>query len=133
MGGMVNEERAIERVKVLRDKGYNCAQAVACTFAEVVNLEERLLWRLSQGFGGGMGGYEGTCGALSGAIMVLSYLNSNQKSKEEVYAIVKELFDQFEEHFGTTVCKGLKEEELCSECIEMGVRFAERLIKRGTP
>ncbi len=130
---MVNEERAVERVNILRDRGYNCAQAVACAFDEVVNLEEDLLWRLSKGFGGGMGGYEGTCGAHSGAIMVLSYLYSGERSKEEVYAIVKELFDQFEEHFGSTICKGLKEGELCGECIEMGVRYTARIIKQGTP
>lgn len=129
---MQREEDIVTRVMGLRERGFNCAQTVACAFAKETNLEEGLLFRLSEGFGGGMGGYEGTCGALSGAILVLSYLNSGDNTKLKTYEIVKELFDKFEEHFGSTICKGLKESELCGECIEMGARFTEALIK-GVP
>ena len=50
------------------DIKFNCAQAVACAFAEEVGVDEKVLFTAAEGFGLGMGGTEGTCGALSGAI-----------------------------------------------------------------
>ena len=52
------------------DKKFNCCQAVACAFAEEVGVSEEVLFKAGEGFGLGMGGMEGTCGALSGAIML---------------------------------------------------------------
>ena len=43
-------ERAIE----LHKKGYNCAQAVACTFCKELGINEEEMFRISEGFGLGM-------------------------------------------------------------------------------
>ena len=129
---MKRDEDIVKRVSKFREEGLNCAQTVACALAEETALDEGLLFRLSEGFGGGMGGHQGTCGALSGAILILSYLNSGENTKLKTYAIVKELFEKFEEHFGTTICEGLKEKELCGECIEVAARYGCALIK-GVP
>ena len=53
-------------------KGYNCAQAVALPFSKELGLEPDLITRAMEGFGGGMGGYDLTCGALSGVVFVAS-------------------------------------------------------------
>ena len=50
--------------------GYNCCQAVACTFAEETGIDESILYKLGEGFGAGMGTTEGVCGAISGAAMI---------------------------------------------------------------
>ena len=51
--------------------GYNCAQAVACTYCDLVGIEEETAKNLTQGFAVGMGGsMEATCGALIGAVNV---------------------------------------------------------------
>ena len=44
-------EKTIERHK----KGYNCAQAVVCTYCDLLNAEEQDAFRMSEGFGAGMG------------------------------------------------------------------------------
>ena len=49
------------------DKGYNCAQSVACTYADLVGLDEETMFKVTEGLGKGMGGTLATCGALSGA------------------------------------------------------------------
>ena len=49
--------------------GYNCAQAVACAFAEEAGADEAMIFRMAEGFGSGMGTMQGVCGALVGAVM----------------------------------------------------------------
>ena len=49
-------------------QGYNCAQAVACTYCDLVGVSEEEAFRSTEAFGLGMGGMLGTCGALSGAV-----------------------------------------------------------------
>ena len=38
------------------DKGYNCAQSVACTYADLVGLDEATMFKVTEGLGKGMGG-----------------------------------------------------------------------------
>ncbi|MBR3703912.1 MAG: C_GCAxxG_C_C family protein, partial [Oscillospiraceae bacterium] len=62
-----------ERAKLAiayHDKGYSCAQAVACAFSDVIGLPEEQIAALLSGFGGGFRTGE-ICGAISGAITVL--------------------------------------------------------------
>ena len=35
----------------LHDKGYNCAQAVACTFCKEFGVDEQEMFRIAEGFG----------------------------------------------------------------------------------
>ena len=42
-------------------KGYNCAQAVACAFAEEMEIDESIIFKMMEGHGLGMGCMEGTC------------------------------------------------------------------------
>ena len=45
----------------LHDQGYNCAQAVACTFCKEFGVDEQEMFRIAEGFGLGMGMME-MCG-----------------------------------------------------------------------
>mgnify|MGYP000497268703 CR=1 FL=1 len=40
-------------------KGYNCAQAVACAFAEEMEIDESIIFKMMEGHGLGMGCMEG--------------------------------------------------------------------------
>lgn len=62
--------------------GYNCAQAVACTYCEQAGLDEETVKNLTQGFAVGMGGsMEATCGAIIGAVNVLGMINKNPQKQ----------------------------------------------------
>ena len=50
--------------------GYNCAQAVACAFSDVIGLPVEQIAALTGAFGGGFRAGE-ICGAISGAAIVL--------------------------------------------------------------
>ena len=54
--------------------GYNCAQAVAVAFTDVTGLTEGQAAKMASAFGGGMGRMREVCGAVSGMLMVLSYV-----------------------------------------------------------
>ena len=89
---MNKKEEAIE----LHNKKYNCAQAVACAFAKETGIEERILFQANEGFGLGMGGTQGVCGALAGAVMLAGFKNSdgdmdNPASKAATYQLSRQM------------------------------------------
>lgn len=123
----------------LHDKKFNCCQAVACAFADEIGVKEELLFKAGEGFGLGMGGMEGTCGALTGAVMLSGMKNSDgntdaPSTKMDTYKLSKEMVKLFEEKTGSTVCRELKGvdtgEVLCScpDCIRCGVEVVEDIL-----
>jgi C_GCAxxG_C_C family probable redox protein len=118
-------------------KGYNCAQAVVCAFADVTDFTEDQLFRLSEAFGFGMG-TQGVCGAVS-AMAFLAGLEKSfgvdkipETNKKESYKFVAELIKAFEDKNQTTSCARLKGEEIrsCDGCIEDAVRILEEKLQK---
>ena len=90
--------------------GYNCAQAVAAAFGDVTGLTERQAAKMASAFGGGMGRMREVCGAVSGMLMVLSYLYGydtpgDDISKRKLYGQVQELAAAFREENGSIICR----------------------------
>ena len=90
--------------------GYNCAQAVAAAFSDVTGLTERQAAKMASAFGGGMGRMREVCGAVSGMLMVLSYLYGydtpgDDISKRKLYGQVQELAAKFQEENGSIICR----------------------------
>ncbi len=128
-----------QRARMLREKGYNCAQAVAGTFIERLDIEEEVLFRLMEGFGGGMGGHQATCGALSGAIAIIGLLNSGGTpeagTKAATYALATRAAESFLTTCGSLVCKEILGDETgvaltsCERCIEHSVELVQALME----
>ena len=95
------------------DKGYNCAQAVACSFCQEFGVAEEEMFRIAEGFGLGMGMME-VCGALSGMMMIIGLENSvgdpekGRLTKGDTYRKVKEYVKKFQEQNGSYLCRELK-------------------------
>lgn len=132
---MNKKEEAIE----LHNKKYNCAQAVACAFAKEIGIEERILFQANEGFGLGMGGTQGVCGALAGAVMLAGFKNSdgnmdNPASKASTYQLSRQMLEAFKEKTGSTICKEIKGIETgqvlcsCSDCVRAGVEVVEEIL-----
>ena len=71
-------------------EGYNCSQAVAGAFSDVLEIDKETLIKLSSSFGGGMGRLREVCGAVSGMFIVLGLLEgytdtSDANHKKEHY------------------------------------------------
>ena len=79
----------------------------------------------------GMGGMEGTCGALCGAEMILGLKKFQGKS---VNALSKQIHQEFTQKCGASLCKDLKGvttgKMLCScdDCVRNAVEIAEKYI-----
>ena len=89
-----------EHATNLHHSKYNCAQAVACTFADKAGLDEQDVFRAAEAFGFGMGSMK-TCGALSGAALIIGLVNSdgnleNPATKKDCYAKMKQVMAAFE-------------------------------------
>lgn len=126
-----------ERVAEIKDKhtrGYNCAQIVLCSYAEELGIDEETLFRISEGFGAGMGGMMQTCGAVTAMFMALGLANSSGDlqacdTKPQTMKKVWELAAEFEKKNGSIVCRELKGIDTgkvlrsCDGCIEDGIRI----------
>ena len=105
---MTRKERALGLFK----EGFSCSQAVAAVFAEDQGLPVETALRLSQGFGGGMARLAETCGAVTGAIMIVGLKHGrvrakDEEAKEKTYALVQELFRRFRARHGSLLCRDL--------------------------
>ncbi len=129
----------VEKASEYHKKGYNCCQAVLCAFAEELGVDMQTAFRIGEGFGLGMGCMEGTCGALSGAIMTVGLKKSTGNlekpdSKAASYQLSKEMLLKFKERSGSTICRELKGVGTgvvlcsCPQCIENGVKVAEEVL-----
>lgn len=130
---MNKREKAVENHK----KGCNCAQAVACVFADRLGYSEDELFRLTEAFGGGMGGTQGVCGAVSAMVLVAGGIKSfgidklPETNKKASYNFAYELMERFKSDIGTITCKEIKSRKLysCDNCIETAVKLLEEFIE----
>ena len=128
-------EKTIER----HNKGYNCAQAVACTYCDLVGMDEESMFKATEALGLGMGGMEGTCGAVTAACVIAGAKNSTVEmggpgSKGATYKISKEIVRRFKEESGSVICKELKGVETgtpakaCPDCVKDAARILEEVV-----
>jgi C_GCAxxG_C_C family probable redox protein len=92
--------------------GFNCAQSVCAAYAEQFGVARKTALKMAAGFGGGIGRMAGTCGAVTGAIMILGLQHgavegSDKAAKEYTYAQVKEFARRFVERNQTMECRQL--------------------------
>lgn len=117
---------------------YNCAQAVASAYADIIGHDEAEIKRLVSGFGFGMGGERSVCGALSGGIFVLSSTVKDPTNRDELYDRVYYLISQFKKHnSGQLNCLDLigkepSQKEFDTVCPVL-VETVIRLVKKSLP
>ncbi|MBQ9707903.1 MAG: C_GCAxxG_C_C family protein [Firmicutes bacterium] len=124
----------------LHNRGYNCAQAVACVFAEDMGMSEEDVFRIMEGFGFGMGTM-GTCGAVSAMAAVVGMNRSDgnlekPRSKKDSYKDMRSLTEKFHEKNGSIMCRDIKGVDTgvvlrsCPGCIEDCVEILEAYVGR---
>jgi len=108
-----------EAVKSM-ESGFSCAQAVLTAFSREAGISEEMSNRLACAFGGGIARRSLTCGAISGALMVIGMKYGNAKaedkeSKELTYAKANEFCRLFIEKHGSINCAELTGCDLATE------------------
>lgn len=120
-------EDAVKRKKC----GYNCAQAIACTYCDYAGIDEETMRNISQAFGVGMGTLEGNCGAITGAGIVLGMAN---KEKGKTFKDIRTIMTEFKNRNGSVTCKELKGIDTgvvlreCNDCVKDVAEFLEKQL-----
>lgn len=145
---MDREEKALHNF----DAELNCAQAVLGAYTDRIAITSETAYAIACGFGAGMGRLQETCGAVTGAFMVLGIdtyhkFGSHPERKDSVYSKVQQFSEQFKNIHGTLDCRDLlkvdlnteqgntqmKEQNLrelvCKRCIVDAVKIADTLIE----
>ena len=131
--------------------GMNCAQAVVTAYAVLLKFDPDLAAGLSCGFGGGMGRLQQTCGALTGAFMVLGIHNSRlytdrAELKNVTYTQVRKINEKFRQRQGATDCRSLlgcdlqtdegmqyhkdtnQSKMICEKCIAASIELLDEIV-----
>jgi C_GCAxxG_C_C family probable redox protein len=89
----------IEPVLSLFNQGFNCTQALLATYGKRFGLNREAALKIGTPFGGGMGRMGKTCGAVTGAFMLigLKYGVTTPDSERKIKAY--ELVEKFVEKF----------------------------------
>jgi C_GCAxxG_C_C family probable redox protein len=105
-------ERAFELGQQYEKKYTGCAQTVIAAIFDTLDIWNEDVFKAASGLADGLGlTGDGTCGALVGASMVLSYLFGRDRkhfkdimAPMKAYQLVKKLHDQYVEKYGTCRC-----------------------------
>ncbi|MCR5627744.1 MAG: C-GCAxxG-C-C family protein [Lachnospiraceae bacterium] len=120
----MNLEERVEQAVKLKHSGCNCAQAVASSCADLTEMDEETILKLTSGYGVGMGCMEATCGSLVGAVMIAGLL----KNGKGTIMTARDLLQSFKQKCGATICKDLKGRDTgkvlceCDDCVRNAVR-----------
>ncbi len=133
-------ERHVTQALQNYGNGYTCAQAVLCAYAEDMGLDMETAYRMIEGFGGGFGGMQEVCGALTAAFAVISYYSSDGRleggqTKLETYAKIREAAEYFKEEYGSVVCRevlcGAKPQPFkCGAKVKLAAEIVEKMMGR---
>ena len=98
--------------------GYKCAESVLMTLAESRSITSPLIPKIATGFCSGVSRTNGTCGAVSGAVMGISLVlgrNDSTIPTDENYAAIQQFIAAFREQFGSVNCGELTGCDLTTE------------------
>ena len=135
----IKEEKAVE----LFSSSYNCAQSVLGAFCEDLGFDLNIALKLACGFGGGGMRYKQTCGAVSGAMMVIGlkcgqYIKGDMESKKYCYQKIHEFNDKFKTQNGSIICcellgadKNIKIENQMDKLQPLFKSFCPELVKNA--
>jgi C_GCAxxG_C_C family probable redox protein len=102
----------VERAVQCFEEGFSCSQSVLGACCERYGLPRATALRLADAYGGGMGALGRTCGAVTGALMVIGLAHGRTKAddtaaKHRTHELVQRFVAQFEARHGSTVCREL--------------------------
>ena len=109
---LIDTEERVTRARDFFTAGYNCAQAVALAYADIIDLDTQEIARLTASFGGGISRLREVCGAVSGMAFVAGALipaNNPQDivAKRNNYALMQSFAEAFRQENGSIICREL--------------------------
>ena len=102
----------VQDVVAMYKKGFVCSQAMLSTYGMQFGIDREIALKVAAAFGGGMGRMGETCGAVTGAFMLIGLKCGNTKAKDKkarrkTDELVREFVSKFEAKHGSIRCKDL--------------------------
>lgn len=99
----------VDEADMIFHSGFNCCQSVFGAYASDFGMSEDEAFKLSCGFGGGMGRTKNTCGAVTGAVMAISmkygkFRQEDTEAKDLTYQKVRDFINEFIKENGSDNC-----------------------------
>lgn len=94
------------------EQGFSCPQSVLATYAEQLGLDLETALKISSGFAGGMGRMGETCGAVTGAFMVIGLkfgpaTPDDAEARQRTFELVRKFAQTFKSANPSLLCKEL--------------------------
>ena len=110
----------VEEAAAYFEQGFSCSQAVFTTYASPLGLKPEIALPIADAFGAGMGGMAETCGAVTGAFMVIGLKYGrvhagDSAAKVKTRRLVKEFVRQFKNRHGSITCKTLLDVDISTD------------------
>jgi len=140
---MIDIDNIADRAVKLFNSGWNCAESVFLAVSEDIAQKNKFNVNLLTTLGGGIGGSGLTCGALTGAVIVIGIKYGRKgrdaQAKKKAYIISKNIVTKFSDKFQTVNCsellKKVKDKDhkkrLCSEYVRQAAKLAASAILDG--
>ena len=127
---------------VRHDKGFNCAQAVACTYCDLLGYKEEDIFRMTEGFIAPslfLSPAKSTAPDKAPQVACIPPIPAPNapKTKGRTYQLSKTMVNQFREKCGSTVCCELKgiatgtPIHSCADCIMDAAAIVENVLFGG--
>jgi C_GCAxxG_C_C family probable redox protein len=102
----------VEEAVTYFKEGFVCSQAVLSAYSMQLGLDRDTALKIADGFGGGMARRGETCGAVTGAFMVIGLKHGraaveDAQAHETTYGLVNEFVRRFKLRNGSIVCREL--------------------------
>ena len=102
----------IEQAISVFKAGFLCSQALLSTYGVRFGLSREMALKVSAAFGGGISRMGETCGAVTGALMVIGLKHGSSEAedkaaRERTYAVAREFAQRFSARHGSLRCKDL--------------------------
>jgi C_GCAxxG_C_C family probable redox protein len=100
----------------LEKEKHCCSQCVVAALQEIFLIKNDEVFSTSFALGGGLASTsEGTCGALAGGAMIISYFYGRRREEffkgipnKKASYLTKELYDRFVQEYGSCLCKDVQ-------------------------
>lgn len=107
----------IETAVNLFNDGFACSQSILASYCEALGLDRTTAIKLADPFGAGMRGLSATCGAVTGAFMVIGLQHGRIRAddlaaKEKCAELVRTFVARFHARHGAIVCQELLEHDI---------------------
>lgn len=102
----------VDRAVSCFEQGFNCCQAVLSSYGPRFGLDRESALKIASGFGGGIGHLGESCGAVTGALMVIGLKHGgtvaeDEKSSAKTYGLISQFLERFKARHGSIRCREL--------------------------